>query len=52
MNGKKERTDEKKSWDISNWGLSKEDIQQAQDTISQEHSNGLDTDIPEHETEK
>ncbi len=50
MNGKKEETDEKKPWDVSNWGLNKEDIWQSQDMISQKH-NALSTDKMENETQ-
>ena len=37
MNGKQERIDDRKSWDLSNWGLNKEDIQQTQDRVSKQH---------------
>lgn len=37
MNGKQERTDDRKSWDLSNWGLNKEDIQHTQDEVSKQH---------------
>lgn len=43
MNGKQERIDDKKPWDLSNWGLNKEDIQQTQNAISQ-NQNELSTD--------
>ena len=52
MNGKREKTDVKKPWDISNWGLKKEEVQQAQDEVAQEHSSELTTGTTEHETEK
>lgn len=50
MNGKQERTDGRKSWDLSNWGLNKEDIQQTQGGISQKH-NELGTDTIQNETQ-
>jgi len=50
MNGKQERTDDRKSWELSNWGLNKEDIQQTQNVISQKH-NVLSTDTIENETQ-
>lgn len=50
MNGQGERIDDKKSWDLSNWGLNKEDIQQTQNEISQEH-NALSRDTIENETQ-
>ena len=50
MNGEKERIDDKKSWDLSNWGLNKEDMQQTQNDISQEH-NVLSRDTIENETQ-
>ena len=50
MSGEKERIDDKKSWDLSNWGLNKEDIQQAQNVTSQKH-NELSTDTIENETQ-
>lgn len=50
MNGKQERTDDKKSWDLSNWGIKKEEIQQTQDEILQKH-NELSTDTIQNETQ-
>lgn len=50
MNGKQERIDDRKSWDLSNWGLNKEDIQQTQNVISQKH-NALSTDTIENQTQ-
>lgn len=50
MNGKQERTDDRKSWDLSNWGLNKEDIQQTQDMISKQHI-ALSTDTIENQTQ-
>lgn len=50
MNGKKERLEETKSWDLSNWGLNKEDIQQTQDMISKQHI-ALSTDTIENQTQ-
>lgn len=50
MNGKQERIDDRKSWDLSNWGLNKEYIQQTQNVISQKH-NALSTDTIENETQ-
>ena len=38
MNGQGERKDDKKSWDLSNWGVNKEDMQQTQNEISQKHN--------------
>ena len=51
MNGKQERTDDKKSWDVSNWGLNKEDMQQTQEDIAKIH-NELGRDTIENETQK
>ena len=50
MNGKKEIVEHTKSWDLSNWGLNKENIQQTQDVISQKH-NELSTDTIQNETQ-
>lgn len=50
MNGEKERIDDRKSWDVSNWGVTKEDIQQTQNEISQKH-NALSIDTIENETQ-
>ena len=51
MNGQGEKIDDKKSWDLSNWGVNKEDMQQTQNKISQKH-NELSTDTIENETQK
>lgn len=50
MNGKQERTDDRKSWDLSNWGLNKEDIQHTQDEVSKQHI-ALSTDKIEPQTQ-
>ena len=49
VNGNEEKIDGTKSWDVSNWGLNKEEIQQTQNEISQKN-NGLSTDKNEIET--
>lgn len=50
MNGEGEKTDDRKPWDLSNWGLNKEEIQQTQDNIAQAH-NELGTDTIENDTQ-
>lgn len=51
MNGEGKKIDDKKSWDLSNWGVNKEDMQQTQNEISQKH-NALSTDTIENNTQK
>lgn len=51
MNGENEKIDDKKSWDLSNWGLNKEDVQQAQNLTLQKQ-NELSTDMIKNDIAK
>lgn len=51
MNGKKGKVEEAKPWDLPNWGLNKENIQQSQEAISKQHAT-LSNDTIENQTQK